>query len=229
MYKLSHCLSALFLLFGITSTHAATTYYHSQADYLTALGASSTITYNFDASAAGTIIASGDTLNGATFSYALLPALLGDPDPSIMIDTGFDTTSLNNYLATDDGSGAFIGGDEFTITFDQTMRAVGLYVISADLIFSDDFSITTSSGQNVSNTATIDVVLADGDAYYLGLIEDDFNQGFDSITLSSLDANFQFNVDDITVSAVPLPTAVWLMGSGLLCLAGIARRSIHKS
>ena len=229
MSKLTRCLSALFLLFGITSAQAATTLYYSEADYLSALGGADITTYDFDAVAAGTIIADGDTLNGATFSYTLLPALPSDPNPSIIVDTGFGTTSMNNYLGTDDGSDAFVGGDEFTITFDQTMHAVGLYVISADLIFADDFTITTSSGQSVNNIAMSDVTLSDGEAYYIGLIEDDFNLGFDSITLSSADFNFLFNVDDITVSPVPLPAAVWLMGSGLLFLVGIGRRTIRKS
>jgi len=228
MPKLARYLPSLFLLFSMSQAHAAFTTYHSQADYFSALGGADMSTYDFDALAVGTIIASGDTLNGATFSYTLLPALPGDPDPSIMVDTGFGTTSPNNYLGTDDGSGAFVGGDEFTITFDQTIHAVGLYVISADLIFANDFTITTSSGQNVSNTVGFDVVLADGNAFYLGLIEDDFSQGFDSITLSSADFGFLFNVDDITVSPVPLPAAMWLMGSGLLCLFGVSRRKINK-
>ncbi len=35
----------------------------------------------------------------------------------------------------------------------------------------------------------------------------------------------QFYIDGINVSAVPVPAAVWLFGSGLLGLAGIARRN----
>lgn len=175
--------------------------------------------------AAGTLIANGDTLNGATFIYSLS----GTGNPSILVDNVFDTTSPNNYLGTDDGSGAFVSGDGLTVTFDQTIRSVGLYVISADLVFADDFTITTNNGRSVGNTATPDVTLADGDAFFVGLIEDDFNLGFDSITLSSQDFGFLFNVDDITVSAVPLPAAVWLFASGLLGLAGISRRTNRKS
>ena len=209
----------------ISSTNAAIIFYDSQANYLSALGGAAITTYDFDALTAGTLIASGDALNGATFSYSLS----GPGNPSILVDDVFGTTSPNNYLGTDDGSGAFVSGDGFTITFDQTMRSVGLYVISADLIFADDFTITTNSGQSVGNTATSDVTLTDGDAFFIGLIEDDFSLGFDSITLSSQDFGFLFNVDDITVSQVPLPAAVWLFGSGLLCLAGISRRTIRKA
>jgi hypothetical protein len=208
-----------------STANAATTTYFSQADFFSALGAAPTITHNFDTEAAGSTIADGGTLDGATYNYSLS----GSPTPSILIDDFFDTTSASNYLGTDDGSGAFVGGDAFTITFDQTMHAIGLYVISADLIFNDDFTITTNSGQSVSNIALSDVTLLDGDAYFLGLIEDDFSLGFDSITLSSIDGGYLFNVDDVTASPVPLPAAVWLFGSGLLGLVGISRRTIRKS
>ena len=225
MPRLIHLLTTVFLLFGITSTQAATTYYYTEADYLSALGTAPTTTYNFDTLAAGTTIADGSTLDGATFSYTLSPP----GSPSILVDNVFDTTSPDNYLGTDDGSGAFVGGDGFTMSFDQTMRAIGLYVISADLILDGDFTVTTSSGQSVSNTGAADVTLTDGDAYFLGLIEDDFSMGFDSITLTTFDAEYLFNVDDITVSPVPLPAAVWLMGSGMLLLTGIARRTQNKT
>jgi hypothetical protein len=52
------------------------------------------------------------------------------------------------------------------------------------------------------------------------------NIGFTGIDLlriesSSIDV---FSVDNLSVSAVPLPAAAWLFGSGLLSFAGIARR-----
>ena len=217
-------LSALLLCCTMTSAQAATTSYSSEAAFLAALSGPVT-TYNFDSSTVGTTINQGDTINGATFTYSL-----GAPgNPSILIDNFFDTTSPDNYLGTDDGSGAFLSGDEITITFDETMYAIGMYVISADLIFADDFTITTNNSQVVSNIATPDIILSDGDAYFIGLIEDDFSQGFDSITLSSFDAGYLFNVDDISVAPVPVPAAVWLFGSGLLCLVGLSRKKTHHS
>lgn len=213
------------LAFVTSSANAATISYHSQADYLSALGGAVIITQNFDTLATGTVIADGATLDGATFSYTLGPP----GNPSIVVDDFFDTTSGDKYLGTDDGSGAFVGGDGLTITFDQTMHAIGLYVISADLILSGDFTITTNNGQSVSNVAISDVTLVDGEAYFLGLIEDDFSLGFDSITLSSIEDDYLFNVDDVTVSAVPLPAAVWLFGGGLLGLVAMSRRTMRKS
>lgn len=63
-----------------------------------------------------------------------------------------------------------------------------------------------------------------------------FNSGAaTSINLSFVDANptptsagNDFTVDDISVSAVPLPAAGWLFGSGLLGLIGLSRRRINQ-
>lgn len=221
MFRLTRRLSASLLVLSFSSVHAATTSYYSQADFLSALGSAPVITHNFDSLTQGDIIADGDTLDGATFSYSLSGGAM------IMVDDSFATTSNFNYLGTNDGSGAFVSGDAFTINFDQSMRAIGLYVLSDAEFFDDDFTITTSSGQSVGNLASANLLLSDGFTYasYVGLIEDDFTQGFNSITLSSIDAGFLFNVDDISVSAVPLPAAAWLFGSGLLGLAGISRRA----
>jgi hypothetical protein len=217
MNKIKSCLLASLLLSGISSAQAATTYYTSQSAFLGALGAAASTTYNFDGMTGGDIIASGDTLGDLSFSY-------GMPGVQIMVDNFFDTTSPANYLGTTDGSGAFLGGDGFTISFNQSMQAIGLYVISADLILDNDFTITTSSGLSFGNNAIADIFLLDGDAYYIGLIAD-AGDSFNSITFGSASANFLFNVDDITVSAVPVPAALWLMASGLLCLTGLGKRT----
>ena len=80
---------------------------------------------------------------------------------------------------------------------------------------------------------------ADGN-YFLAITAD-FNQGVDAFGNFSSDSAFQSTQDilgtswaafaggsftsfDYTVSTVPVPAAAWLFGSGLLGLAGIARR-----
>lgn len=214
------CVSVL--TFFATHAHASSTAYFAQDSFLNAL--SNVVTHDFDSTTAGTLISSGDTLNGATFSYSLI----GSGSASILVDNVFGTTSATNYLGTDDGSGAFVGGDSFTITFDQTIYAIGLYIISADLIFPGDFTITTNGGQSVSSVATSDVTLVDGEAYFLGLIESDLSLGFDSITLTSTVAGYLFNVDDISIAPVPLPAAFWLFGGALALLARLHNKTSLK-
>lgn len=208
-------------IFNITLANAATVY-HSQTDFLSALGGSPTTTQDFEGLAAGDTIADGDTVGGATYSGYNF----GYP---IIVDNYFDTTSGSNYIGVDDGSNAFYSGDEFTITFDQTLQAAGLYILTDAELWAGDVTLSTSSGLSVDNSDIEDLVLADGSlAFYLALIADDSSEWFNSITLSSLNFNFLYNIDDITVasaSVVPLPAAAWLFGSGLLFLAGLNRRT----
>ena len=221
MFKITF-FSVSFLLLSLSTVNAATTSYSSQADFLNDLGSANLTTYYFDNLNSGDLISSGSTINGATFTYNI-------PGYSIIVDDSFQTTSASNYLGTDDGSVAFYGGDSFTVAFDQTIHAAGMYLISADTISDGDFTITTNTGQSVSNLSLADLNLLDGNAYYLGLIEDDFNLGFTSITLSSFQDNYLFNVDDITVSAVPEPSTLWLLSIGLLGVIGMSRRKTRQS
>lgn len=214
-----HQFISLSLLSLVASTAQSTsTSYFSQVDFLNALGSASVTTYNFDSMSAGDVIANGTTIDGATFSYNPF----GGGPYSIVVDNFYDTTSPTNYLGSDDGSGAFYGGDSLTISFDESIRAFGMYVISADIIFPDDFTIETNSGHSVSNL-NVDITLLDGDAYYISFIEDDASLAFNQIVFSSFADDYLFNIDDITVSAIPVPAAVWLFASGLVGLIGVSR------
>ncbi len=218
----------LFILFLIISynSHSAVTTYSFEADYLAALGSATTITENFDALTAEQIINNGDTINGITYEYSPLEA-----GPILMIDNLTDTTSGLNYLSTDDGLG-FLGGDSLTITFDQTLFAIGLYIITDSFLLDGDVTLTTNNSQEASNSefSDTDVFLFDAEAFFIGLIEDDLSQGFNSITLTSLDEGFLFTIDDITAATVtapvPLPAAFGLFSLGLFSLGFLRRDSL---
>ena len=51
-----------------------------------------------------------------------------------------------------------------------------------------------------------------------------FYDGITNITPSFISDNYRWAVFEGNVSAVPIPAAVWLFGSGLLGLVGVARR-----
>ncbi len=81
-----------------------------------------------------------------------------------------------------------------------------------------DVIATAPGGVTVSQRFNYDNI---GDEFQIAMLGSQFS-GLQSVLFSS---QFIFPAyDNIEVSAVPIPAAVWLFGSGLLGLVGIARR-----
>jgi hypothetical protein len=180
---------------------AATTYTDASA-FLAALPGTAN-TLDFESLAAETAIPSGGTAGGIAFVYDLNH---GTGAVELKVGTGYSTSSGMNYLATDDPDNFDLlqDGDTLHLSFSVT-RAVGLYVISSDILLNGDVQLQAgSSSVNLDAEASVD--LGDGSfAYFLGLIED--TTTFGSATLiadSGSPVSFSFNVDDITVS-IPDP------------------------
>ncbi|MFQ3248345.1 MAG: hypothetical protein ACI9O6_000147 [Glaciecola sp.] len=115
------------------------------------------------------------------------------------IDSGFDTTSGSNYLGVDIGFG-FLSGGDFTLSFNQTWQAIGMYLIASDELFDDDVTLTAGAG-SISNVATTTSTLNDGGkTTFVGIVDTD---GFTTAQLFTyLDSvngqgAFEFNIDDI--------------------------------
>lgn len=218
VFKISLCASVLMGLVG--TANAATVTFTDQSSFLSSLSGSSS-TLDFESQSSGSLINSGDTLGGITFSYSI-----GPPPIDMMVTNDFLTTSGSNYLGLDDAGNynLFIAGDTFTMTFDTPQNAIGMYLVSGDVLFENDVSITTSSG-SAFNSDVVNITFGDGGfAYYIGLTSD---TAFSSATLqfdTAAEGAFLYSIDDITVSAVPVPAAVWLFASGLIGLTGVARR-----
>ena len=130
------------------------------------------------------------------------------------------TSGGTNALGLDVLDEAFLSGDSFIMTFDQTIHALGLFVIgSPGDVLAGDFALSTGAG-SVFNVDTPDRTVADGgEAFFLGLVATDASLGFTSAMLESFDPQgvglFVFNVDDITTALVPEPGTLVLLGTGL--------------
>ena len=187
----------------------------------TIAGFSSSQTVNFESVAAGTTFPSGTGTGGLTFTYSI-------DGLSLQVSDTFGTTSGSNYLGLDNPDTAFSLGDSFTINFNQTVNAVGLYAIAGSDAQAGDIKLSAGGG-SVPNSGTADTTVSDGEAFFLGLVELDPTLGFTSAILEGIvpasgNAFLAFTVDDITiagdiaVSQISEP-GVWSMmlaGFGLL-------------
>lgn len=168
-------------------------------DTMSTFGASVN-TIDFDLAPTGSVIANGSQFGGVNFGFS-------DADGNGfdgMIGSEFSTVSGDNYLGfNDQGSGAFLSGDQITMEFAQPIQALGLYIIASpgDFGFADD-AILGAGGALVSNDAIPIDVLADGsETFFLGLLDTD---GFDFAELSSICCGFfEFNLDNIMFASFP--------------------------
>lgn len=180
------------------------------------LGNASTATLDFDSLAAGDLIVSGGTLGGIAFSYSF-------GGPSLRITAGADTTSLPNFLGTDD-AGILQDGDDITLGF-AARNALGLYVMSRDSLVDNDFRLTVGTFSAGLSTAKLQRSLADGTSvYFLGIVDPMTTFTSASLTTSH-DGEvgaFLWNADDIVTALAPVPEpktwAILLAGLGLLGL-----------
>ena len=114
---------------------------------------------------------------------------------------------------------------------DQLFASSNLIITPPEVV-----GIGTSGGGNwlaTNFTTTATLVLTGSDQFIFGVSHDGgttwmgdtslVNNGANSITIGFADGSF-LAVDVRVVPAIPVPAAVWLFGSGLIGLIGIARR-----
>ncbi len=110
----------------------------------------------------------------------------------------FDITFVDGII-TDNVTGALSGNDVVKIYHDGTLIHTGTTW--------ESYFQTTTEGQTPPSVRAIDTLL--------------FRLSTDNGFVSN---GGGYYIDNVSISSVPIPAAVWLFGSGLLGLVGIARR-----
>ncbi len=170
---------------------------------------------DFDALAPGTLLPSGSTQGGVTFTYSIAGLTME------VVDT-FSTTSGTNSLGLTGGDDAFLDGDTFDLAFSSSVLALGMFFITSDAALASEILVVTPIG-TAGNSATPFGVLPDGGiAYFVGLIGTGLFSTAQVDFAADGETNFAFNVDDIA-TAVPEPWTALLVGFGAVSL-GVLRR-----
>ncbi len=183
--------------------------YQNRADFGAAV-ANPTIE-NFDGVPDQTTIANGTSFDGVVYSSS---------DPDLVVTNLFVALSPDNTL----GTGAnqyFLPGDSLTLTFQDPTYAFGVSFNA--LATGADYLITTNTGD--TTTSFYDPFPGIQTGEFAGLTD---TNAFTSVTISSLNSNQPFTLDDVTyvsrASAVPEGDSLLILAGGLLPLAALGYR-----
>jgi len=155
---------------------------------------------------------------------------LFEPLPASFDTKGYTITSPNGAWFDDDPFAGSQVGLLFNNTGEMTLSKVGgtsFSLIGFDYSFNTDsfapydinFTALTAGGETINSTVGLP-----GDWYEHTYLAGGVFNDIVSITISGVGTSPQFAINNVVVSAVPVPAAVWLFGSALAGLGWMRRR-----
>ena len=204
-----------FVCQGLSTAESASITYTNETAFLSAVG--TTILEDFESF--GIVPLQETPISTTYFDVATTP-ILGGTSSFIRIDAG-----TAGDIHTIDGIRTLVAGSTslaaFTLSFDLAAPTtfVGFWVTDFGDGGAGNLSFTSNAGDSFVIASSS---LANGDELFFGMVND--TSSFTSFSLVKTSTDDGFGVDRIFLSQVPIPPALWLFGSGLLGLIGIARK-----
>ncbi len=136
-----------------------------------------------------------------------------------------DVITLDLVISGLDGT-TILGGFDIDVAFDSGVLAFGDYTLSDWLGSIDDFEADDySEGEYVDGLVNLCVISYLSASELLASQPDSFTLATLSFTaIDNGTAAFSIDHQDLSVEAVPVPSAIVLLGLGMLGLAGLARK-----
>ena len=203
-----------FVCQGVNTAESATITYTNETAFLAAAGI--TILEDFESY---TIPLQETPISTTYFDVSTTP-ILGGTSSFLRIDAG----AVGEYHPID-GTRTLAAGsislDPFMLSFDLATPTtfVGFWVTDFGDGGAGNLSFTNDAGDSFVIASS---PLTSGNELFFGVIND--TSSFTSFSLVKTTTDDGFGVDRIFLSQVPVPPALYLFGSGLIGLIGVARR-----
>jgi len=198
------------------SVQAGIVTYTDKSTFLNAVG-STNATMTYDSNITGDRdLVSSHTENGVTINNLI--AIINNTYGSGIYNVGSGAIAQSGV------------GETSTVSYTENFYAAGFsyFTVQPDGNHAGALTNLTLSTGDVFSLDTSGLI--NGDALFFGFTSDEALTSFSLATISGSGADRRWlNTDDVMIStsAVPVPAAVWLFGSGLIGLVGI-RRNIFK-
>lgn len=179
---------------------------------------------NFDSLAGGSVLGGEQvTTQYSGLGVTFIDSYSGGAHANNTLTSLISGSSSPNVLWVDQ-SGGGSSGEYLKIDFSSPVDSFStLYGTSLGA----NITLNAYHGTTLLGTQTLVGAIIIGDVLS-GQIGFDSPSGITSVQLFSnpvgSTSSYNFSIDNVTISSVPVPAATWLLGSGLLGLAGVARR-----